>query len=198
MEKNKDYSEKIFRGKTLNEIVNLINGEVENDFSLVEENDGIKKWNTLPILLIETKDKSTQIDEFITYVDEMLISEKEKISYLITLSSLVEHGKLKLDSLEKGHILTLVDFFRTKTVKEITKYIRFINNNDLIWTVRNKTVDIEIRTEILNYVFEHFVAEKIDRSHRKDFLAKMIDMIQSLDYYKLLDAIREGKEIEEE
>lgn len=198
MEKNKDYSEKIFRGKTLNEIINLINGEVENDFSLVEENDGIKKWNTLPILLIETKDKSTQIDEFITYIDEMLISEKEKISYLITLSSLVEHGKIKLDTLEKGHILVLVDFFHRKTVKEITKYIKFINNDDLIWAVRNKTLDIEIRTEILDYVLEHFIKEKIDRAHRKEFLAKMIDMIESLDYYKLLDEIREGKEKEEE
>lgn len=198
MEKDKDYSEKIFRGKTLNEIINLVNAAVEHNFSLVEENDGIKKWNTLPILLIETEDKSTQIDEFITYVDEMLISEQEKISYLITLSSLVEHGKLKLDHLEKGHILTLVDFFRTKTVKEITKYIRFINNNDLIWAVRNKTVDIDVRTEILDYVLEHFIEEKIDRAHRKEFLTKMIDMIESLDYYKLLDAIHEGKEIEEE
>lgn len=196
MEKQEEIVEKMMEGKELSDIVSMINEEVEKDFSLVEEHDGIKKWNSLPILLLEEGNKKEKIDEFISYVDGMLISKKEKISYLITLSSLVEHGKIKIEEMEEGHLFVLTDFFRTKTVKEMTKMLSVINTPELVKAVRLKTLEMDIRTEILNYVMDQYQKQKIDKSSKKEFLAKMIDTIQNLDYYKLLDLMRPGEHIE--
>lgn len=196
MEKQEEIVEKIMEKMELSDIVSMINEEVEKDFTLVKEYDGIKKWNSLPILLLEEGKKREKIDAFISYIDGMLISKKEKISYLITLSSLVEHGKIKLEEMEEGHLFLLTDFFRTKTVKEMIKMLPIVNNPELVKTVRLKTLETDIRTEILNYVMDQYQKQKNDKSKKKEFLSKMIDTIQNLDYYKLLDLMRPGEHIE--
>ena len=196
MEKNEEEFEKIMDGMELSDIIAMINEEVENDFSLVEEYDGMKKWNSLPVLLLEKGEKKDKIDAFIRYVDDMLISKKEKVSNLITLSSLVEHGKIKIEKMEDGHIFLLVNFFRTRTVKEMTKLLSLVNTPELATAVRMKTLELDVRTEILNYVVDQYQKQNIDRNTKKDFLAKMIDTIQNLDYYKLLDLMRPDEHIE--
>lgn len=192
----KDFSEKLFRRKDLTGVVNIINQEVGNDFSLVDEYDGIKKWNTLPILLLESDEKTEKIQGIINYVDDMLITKKEKVLYLITLSSLIEHGKLKLETIDEGQVFMLMDFFKTRTVKEMTKLIRLVNTPALIKAVRNKTLEVHVRTDILNYVIDNYVEQGIDRSTKKEFLAKMVDTIESLDYYKLWNLVHPDEQLE--
>lgn len=192
----KDYGEKLFRGKDLTGVVNIINQEVADDFSLVEEYDGIKKWNTLPILLLESDEKAEKIQGLVTYVDDMLIEKKEKVSYLITLSSLIEHGKIKLETIDEGQVFMLMDFFRTRTVKEMTKLVRLVNTPTLIKAVRNKTLEVHVRTDILNYVVDNYVEQGIDRSTKKEFLTKMVDTIESLDYYNLWNLIHPDDQLE--
>lgn len=180
----KDYSEKILEGKSLNEIVNYVNNLVERDFSLIEEYDGMSKWNFLPMLLIEPEEKTNRVLKFMEYVDEMLISEKEKILYLITISSLVEHGKIQMDAMEDAQVTVLTDFFMDKTVEEIGSLLPIVNFEVLISEVRKKTLDRDSRTAILDTVVEEY--KKRNPSDINVFIMQMVDKIHNTDYYDLI------------
>ena len=76
--------EKIFSGMPLGKIVDHINEAVSSDFTILKEHDNIKKWNCLPVLLIEEEDEQQKILTFIDYVDELMITPSEKYIYIIT------------------------------------------------------------------------------------------------------------------
>ena len=185
----KDYSDKIFQGKGLRDIVEQIRTIVSSDFSLSQEYDGGLKANTLTSFLQVDEVKGQRILQFISYVDDLLITEKEKVSYIITFSSLLEDGKLNAESLDDGYIFILAEFFRYRTVDEIKKLISLVSVPELVQVVRNKTLDYPVRTEILNYVVNQYQTQGIDSTKQNEFLSQMIINIQGLDYYKLMEMI---------
>lgn len=185
----RDFSKKIFEGKSLEEISNYINQKIENNQSLIEEYDGVAKWNTLSTLTTTVGTRQQRILQFISYIDEMMLSEKEKIYYLITLSSLLQFGNLEVETLDDGNLFMIVDFFRIRMVGDIAQLISIVNTQQLLLVVRFKTLDGNIRTEILNYVINQYINQKVDPTQKDNFLAQMMVMIQESEYYKLLEVI---------
>lgn len=185
----KDYSNKIFQGKGLRDIVEEIRTIISNDLALSQEHDGGLKANTLSSFLQVDEVKGQRILQFISYVDDLLISEKEKIVYIITFASLLEDGKLNAESLDDGYVFILVEFFRYRTVEEIKQLISLVSIPELVQVTRSKTLDYEVRTKILNYVVNQYKVQGIDPTKQNEFLSQMITTIQGLDYYKLIETI---------
>ena len=185
----KDYSNKIFQGKGLRDIVEEIRTMIGGDLAFGQEHDGGLKANTLSSFLQVDEVKGQRILQFISYVDELLISEKDKVSYIITFASLLEDGKLNAESLDDGYVFLLAEFFRYRTVEEIKQFISLVSVPELVQVVRSKTLDCAIRTEVLNYVVNQYKTQGIDFSKQNEFLSQIITTIQGLDYYKLIDMI---------
>jgi len=185
----KDYSNKIFQGKGLRDIVEEIRTIIHDDVAFGQEYDGGLKANTLSSWLQVDEVKGQRILQFISYVDDLLISKKEKVSYIITFSSLLEDGKLNADALDDGYVFMLAEFFRCRTVEEIKQLISLVSIPELVQVVRGKTLDYTIRTEILNYIVNQYQTQGIDSAKQNEFLSQMITTIQGLDYYKLIEMI---------
>jgi len=185
----KDYSNKMFQGKGLRDIVEEIRILVSGDLAFGQEHDGGLKANTLTSLLQVDEVKGQRILQFISYVDDLLITEKDKISYIITFASLLENGKLNAESLDDGYIFILAEFFRYRTVEEIKQLISLVSVPELVQVVRSKTLDYTVRTEILNYVVNQYKVQGIDPTKQNEFLSQIITAIQGMDYYKLIETI---------
>ncbi len=182
--------EKIFSGMSLEKIVNYINEAVSNDFAILKEHDNIKKWNCLPVLLIEEEDEQQKILKFIDYVDELMITPGEKYIYIITLASLIENGKVNIKLLEDGPIFMLTDYFKDKTIKEMSKMLPIIGHPKALHAARFKTLEVDVRTEILEYIYRMYKAKRITKAHKEEFLEKLANEIYQKDYYELLDMMR--------
>ena len=187
-----------FEKEELKEIVNQINQEVEKDFKLIESNDGINKWNCLPILLMEDEEEQKKILDFIRYVDDLMISYSNKIEYIVTLACLIENGKLNIKELDDGIIFMLASYFKTKTVKEMLKELTLISEKDIINTVRLKTLEMDSRNKILQYVYDQFKAKKITKAYQGEFFENIINEIKETDYYDLMKKIEESESGETE
>lgn len=182
--------EKIFSGMPLGKIVDHINEAVNSDFTILKEHDNIRKWNCLPVLLIEEEDEQQKILTFIDYVDELMITPSEKYVYIITLASLIEHGKVNIKLLEDGPIFMLADYFKDKTIKEMSKMLPIVGHPKAIHMARFKTLEVDVRTEILEYIYRMYKAKRITKAHKEEFLDKLANEIYQEDYYKLLDIMR--------
>lgn len=182
--------EKIFCGMPLGKIIDHINGAVNNDFTILKEHDNIKKWNCLPVLLIEEEDEQQKILNFIDYVDELMITPNEKYIYIITLASLIENGKVNIRLLEDGPIFMLADYFKDKTIKEMSKMLPVVGHPKALHAARFKTLEVDVRTEILEYIYRTYKAKRITKARKEEFLEKMANEIYQKDYYELLDMMR--------
>lgn len=185
----RDYSEKVFQGKGLRDIVSYMEQVIDSNSSFNQEYNGVEKRNALPKLLEVDEVRGERILKFISYVDEMLVSEQEKVAYLLTFASLLEDGKLNADALDDGYIFMLTEFFKSRTVEDIKQLISMISVPELVSSVRNKTLDENVRLELLNYVAFQYQQQAIDQAHQVEFLTQMITNIQGLDYYKLMEII---------
>ena len=186
----RDYSEKIFQQMGLRDIVLKLTQKIEENPMLNQQYDGALKANTLSSLLQVDEAKGERILKFVSYIDELLISEEEKVAYLITFSSLIEDAKLNIEALDDGYIFILTEFFRYRSVQEIKSLILIISIPELVLAVRNKTLDSSMRTEILNYVTNQYINQNITHTNQNEFLMKMITTIQESDYYKLIEIMQ--------
>ncbi|MBE6147587.1 MAG: hypothetical protein E7168_04565 [Firmicutes bacterium] len=187
-----------FEKEELKEIVDQINKEVEKDFKLIESNDGINKWNCLPILLMEEEEEQKKILDFIHYVDDLMITYSEKIEYIVTLACLIENGKLNIKELDDGIIFMLASYFKPKTVKQMLKELTLISEKDIINTVRIKTLEMDTRNKILQYIYDQFTAKKITKAYQEEFFENIINEIKETDYYDLMKKIDESEPINDE
>ncbi len=182
--------EKVLSGVPLGKIIDDINEAVSEDFSIVKDYDNIKKWNCLPVLLIEEEEEQQKILTFIDYVDELMIPLKEKYIYIITLASLIENGKVEIKLLEEATLFMLADYFKNKTIKEMSKMLPVVGNAKAIHAARFKTLEVDVRTEILEYIYRTYKAKRITKAHKEEFLDKIATEIYQKDYYQLMDTIR--------
>ncbi len=185
----KDYSTKIFQGKGLRDIVSSVEQVIDSNPSFNQEYKGTEKKDALSKLLEVDEVRGERILGFISYVDDMLISELEKIAYLLTFSSLLEDGKLNADALDDGYVFLLTGFFKSRTVEEMKQLISMISVPELIASVRTKTLDESVRMELLDYVAKQYQKQGIDQAHQTEFLTQMITNIQGLEYYKLMEIV---------
>ena len=176
---------------TLKQVIDNINKIVNKKFEIVENNDDIEKWTSIPILLLEDNEKQERILKFIEFVDSLLITKDEKISYIITLSSLIKFDKLDISKVENGHLFILADYFNEKNIDAMKEELVVINQPLIINAVRNKTLENDTRVKLLEYVYKTYHEKKITKTGLEKFAKEMVEMIEKSDYYELLKLINE-------
>lgn len=176
---------------TLKQVIDSINKIVNKKFEIVENNDDMGKWTSLPILLLENDIKQNRILSFIEFVDNLLITKDEKISYIITLSSLIKFGNLDISEIENGQLFILTDYFNEKDIYTINNELAVINQPLIINAVRTKVLENDTRVKLLEYAYRIYQEKKINKDKLDGFAKEFSEMVREKDYYELLELINE-------
>ena len=176
---------------TLKQVIDNINKIVNKKFEIVENNDDISKWTSLPILLLEPKSQQERILKFVEFVDGLFISKDEKISYIITLSSLIKFGKLDISKVEDGHLFILSDYFNEKNIEAMDNELDVVNEPLIINAVRTKVLENDTRVKLLEYAYKTYQEKKITKEKLHDFANEYAEMVLKTEYYELLKRINE-------
>lgn len=174
---------------TLKNVIDDINKTVNKKFEIVENNDDMGKWTCLPILLLEDEEHQKHILEFIEFVDDLFITKEEKISYIITLSSIIKNGKLDILKEEMGTLFILADYFNEKNIEAMDSELSVVNHPLIINAARTKTLENDTRVKILEYAYKTYVEKSITQDSLDAFAKEFAEMIQKLDYYEIIKLI---------
>lgn len=176
---------------TLKQVIDDINKMVSKEFEIVENNDDMEKWTSLPILLLESDEQQQKILSFIEFVDSLFISKDEKISYIITLSSLMKYAKLDISKVEDGELFILADYFNEKNIDAMEKELPVVNHPLIIDAVRTKILENDTRVKLLEYAYKTYKEKKINKEKLDEYAKQFKDMVEQLDYYELIKTINE-------
>lgn len=178
------------KDRSVNQLVENINKLVDKNFNILSHNDDIEKWNSVPKLLMLDVDKQEKLLNFVEYVDTLLISLNDKAMYIISLSGLIEVGKLNIMDYDDGGLFTLADYYNHTNILDIKKTLPIIGNNKLLLAVRNKTLELDTRKKILLDIVNKLNSDKIDATNSKKvekFITDIVTEIEAKDYYELVD-----------
>lgn len=176
---------------TLKQVIDDINKMVGKKFEIVENNDDMEKWTSLPILLLESEEQQEKILNFIEFVDSLSISKDEKISYIITLSSLMKYKKLDISKVEDGELFILADYFNEKNIEAMNDELQVVNHPLIMHAVRMKTLENDTRVKLLEYAYKTYQEKKINKEKLEGFAKEFKEMVDQSDYYELIKLINE-------
>lgn len=140
-ENEKDYS--------IEMLVNRINELIGEKFTILDEQDDIKKWNGVPKLLMLDGVAQKRLLSFIEYMDSLLIPIEDKAIIVVSLSGLMEFANVKLYDYDDGSLYTMADFYQNSSIEEIRNTIEIVGNREILRLVRGKTLDLDIRKKML-------------------------------------------------
>lgn len=175
---------------TLEQISEKVNQLFEENFKYFEISECIKKWNSFPIIFLEKKVIKKKFLEMVIYIDELELSLIDKISYITTLTAMIELGKVNITKIEEGDILTLVSYLDSVTVDSLKEVIFLLNRPELLLAVRSKSLDITERMFTLRWIDDlsiDFVANALDEKEVKRYVDAVLQLLEKVDYYQLLD-----------
>lgn len=178
-------------GKTYNmeQLVTRINEIIGEKFTILDERDDIEKWNGIPKLLMLEETTQNKVLEFVEFIDSLLVPIEEKTIYIVSLSGLIEFGKISLDQYDLGSLFTMADYYQNSSIQEIKNTLILVGNPELLKAIRCKTLELDTRKEILRRVVNRFFETKrtkIDHKTITKYLLDTIQQIQTLDYYELV------------
>lgn len=177
------------KNMTVEQLVTRINEIIGEKFSILDEQDDIEKWNSVPKLLMLNELDQNKLLEFASFIDSLFISIEEKIIYMVSLSGLIEFGGISLEKYDVGNLFTMADYYQNSSIAEIKNSIPIVGNPDLLTTIRNKTLDVDARKKILlnlvNQVFQGKMGT-IEASALDKYLKETIQRIEVTDYYELI------------
>jgi len=173
---------------SVDEVTKRINEIVEKNHEILDGKDDIEKWNSIPKLLLLDDVAQKRLLSFIEFMDSLSVSIEDKAMLLISLSSLLESGNIKLYDYDDGSLFTMAYFYKESRIETIEKTIPIFGNQELLTAVRKKTLDLEKRQEILLDIDKKRYSDKIDTTNSKTvtkFIKEVIADIEEKDYYEL-------------
>jgi len=150
------------KSNTIDELITKINGIVGDNFQLLDEQTDIKKWNRVPKLLLLNEEQKSKILSFVDFIDSLLIPIEEKIIYVISLSGLLEYGKINLDDYDEGSLVTMADYYKNSSIEHIINTIAIMGNKGMLLAIRTKTLDQQEREKLLLDVANRIISDRID------------------------------------
>jgi len=169
---------KILKAYTLEELESVINSYIEEEILKKGKVDFLEKWNYFSLLALEKSEVITCFLESVRYIDELGLEKQDKIKQILTLSYLIVKEKLEVVNMDINDIYLLVSYLQDRSKKDIKASLKYLNNKDLLFAIRFKSLDLNVRYLLLKYV------DKL----RKD-VNEMIQFIQDTDYYELIKLI---------
>ena len=174
---------------SVKKLIDRINEIVGNKFTILDQKDDIEKWNGIPKLLTLDDNSQQKLLEFVEYVDNLLQPIEDKAMYIVSLSALIEFGKIDINIYDEGNLFTLADYYQNSSINDIKNTLPIIKNSTLLLAVRQKTLDIEARKKILLDIVNSFISSKISTANQdkyNKFINDKINEIEEKDYYDLI------------
>jgi len=165
---------------TLEKVEEKINEYIAKEILNLQRNGLLEKWNYFPIMTMESEEVITKFLEVITYVDSLELSKDEKIQDTLTLVYLILKEKLDIVNKNTNSIYLLLSYLNKVPLENVTASLTYLNNDALLEKIRLKTLDIEIRERIVEY---------IDKTKKP--LAEVIQWIEQTDYYDLVKIVEQ-------
>lgn len=181
--------EKLFElGKDIS--IEKLVGRVNELMGQNEEDSDNKKWDTVfKISSLDEESKKIFLS-FSELVDSLLIPAINKAQYIVSLSSLIEYGSLKISNYEAGSLFTLAYYYLDRNIDDIVKTLSIMKNENVLANIRKKTLDMDARKKMLFTIENHLFSGKIDTTKEKDVenaVNSIIKEIQEKDYYELVN-----------
>lgn len=173
---------------SVKKLIDRINDIVGKKFEILDEKDDIEKWNGIPKLLLLDDERQKILLNFLEYMDGLLVSIEDKAMYIVSLSALIEFGKIDLNNYDEGSLFTMADYYQNSSIVDIKNTLPVIKDQNLLLAVRKKTLDLEIRKKILSDIVNTFINNKINVNNKNQFnkfINDKIKEIESKDYYEL-------------
>lgn len=171
-------------------IGDTVNNMLKENFDLFKDKNSIEKWTSFPVVFYEKKDIKEKFVEEVKYIDELLFTKVEKLSCIVTLSGLMEIEGLKIKNMDLSNIFVLVNYFRDIDVDTMSNYLKVVDDEDYIFTVRSKFLDVEKRNFFISYTIK-LAKKKIknldDGEEIKKFIGDMIVMLNEKDSYDMME-----------
>lgn len=174
---------------SVKKLIDRINEIVGNKFTILDQKDDIEKWNGIPKLLTLDDNAQQKLLKFVEYVDNLLQPIEVKAMYVVSLSALIEFGKIDINIYDEGSLFTLADYYQNSSINDIKNTLPIIKNSTLLLAVRQKTLDIEARKKILLDIVNSFISDKISTANQdkyNKFINDKINEIEAKDYYDLV------------
>lgn len=184
--------EKIFnnlRENTVEELVKKINEIVEKKFAILDEENDIEKWNTVPKLLLLDENQKNKLLSFVEFMDSSLAPLEEKAMYVISLCGLLEYGQINLEDYDDGNLFTMADYYQNSSIEDIVNTIGIVGNKEILLAVRKKALDLEIRKKLLLDIVSRAINDKIDIANKNEvtkFAAEIVKELDETEYYDLV------------
>lgn len=176
----------------LRDVITKISQLVTEKEVELQENE-IDNCNEIPKLLLLKGKNIDRALSFVEYIDSLLISKEEKVRYIITLVSIIVYGKINLEVYDDPKLFTIVNYYQGRDKEEIKNTIAVISIHEILDIVRTKTLDINDRNSILEYIKNQAIKAKLDPTNvnkKTAFINSAITHIKDKDYYDLMDTIK--------
>ncbi len=174
---------------SVEKLVKRINEIVGEKFSVLDEENDIEKWNTVPKLLLISDESKNRVLSFVEFIDSMFVSLEEKAMYVISLCGLLEFANISLEDYDDGSLFTMADYYQNSSIEEIKNTLPIVGNKELLLAVRKKTLDLDVRKKLLQAIFNRFITDHKNITNQKDisnFIENVIKELEEKDYYDLI------------
>lgn len=169
---------KMLKEYTLEGIEKVINSYIDEEILQKGKVDLLEKWNYFSLVALE---KDVVVDKFLEgcrFIDELNLEKYDKIKQILTLSYLIVKEKLSIAKMDINNVYLLVSYLQDVDKKKIKNSLKYLNNNDLLFAIRFKSLDLDVRCAVLKYLDEL----------RKD-IKEAISFIRDTEYYELIQLV---------
>ena len=174
---------------SVEDLVKKINEVVGKEFEILDEKDDIEKWNSVPKLLLFDEVAQKRFISFVDFMDGLTLPIETKAMIIVSLVGLMEFANIKLYDYDDGSLYKMADYYQNSSIDDIKKTIAIIGNKELLLAVRKKTLDLDVRKNVLLDIEKKFIDDKIDATKKKNvssFVNKIIKELEEKDYYDLV------------
>lgn len=166
---------------TVDQITTYINDAIKTDTSIIDENEDMNKWITLPSVLLDSNNNQDKFIETVVYIDELMIDKKKKIALINTLASLLINTKVKISDIDVNNLYLLVSYFDDVVQSEYIEQYKLLGDTELLEVIRYTTLDLEKRIKLVQFIIDQARNSNInfdDKEKLKAFREQIIKVLK--------------------
>lgn len=174
---------------TVNDIGTKVNQFIDQNISYLENNDDLIKWNDLPAVFLESENDKKKFVDTVIYIDELFLDELRKIKMINTLASMLVSGNIAISRIDINSLYMLIDLFVDVPTQDYEKNITILGSPLLLENVRQSTLDVDYRKQLLHYILDQAEKENLNFHNMKDvkaFHKSMNSLLHSKSAYDIL------------
>lgn len=170
---------------SIEELIKSVNEAIGKELSIIEVEDNMKKWDVIKKLLLLEEENKKKILSFVEFVNTLLIPIEEKAAYVISLCGLLEFGKISLTNYDIGSLFMVADYYRNASIETIKNTIPVIGNPKLLSIIRNKTLDLVERRNLLVSIIKYMIDNKTVIQNQNELTKFVEDRITEINLKEL-------------